>query len=366
MTTPPSGARIVCLLGMHRSGTSLVTRLVNAMGVDLGPGEHLMKATGENPRGFWEHHAMRDLNDEILSRFGGTWHEPPVLPAGWESDARLADVRRRARAVIRDEFSGRRAWGWKDPRTCLTLPFWQQLLPPMRYVICLRNPLDVARSLEKRDRFPVEKSGALWLLYLRSSLAHTTGLPRLFTFYDDLVTDWPAEVRRLSRFVWDRAVDEEPGVRDAVNDVLEKDLQHHRASTVEVSGDPQLAFPPKAVYLVMRGYRFADDGAGHALDLFVAHAQRELEHTRNLQALDQLTDELTVRLHVMERTLGWKVLRRLRRAVERWLPAGSRRRRGYRVARRIIEVLADEGIRGVLRRSAHKLRARSGGGDLRG
>ena len=349
-------ARIVCLLGMHRSGTSLVTRLVNAMGVDLGPAEHLMKATEENPRGFWEHHVMRDLNDEILSRFGGTWHEPPVLRAGWASDARLADVRRRARAVVRDEFSGRPAWGWKDPRTCLTLPFWQQLLPPMRYVICLRNPLDVARSLEKRDRFPVEKSHALWLRYVRSSLEHTTGLPRLFTFYDDLVTDGPAEARRLSRFVWEGGVDEPPGAGAAVTDVLDKDLQHHRASAVEVSGDPQLAFPSKAVYLVMRGSRLADDSAGHALDLFVAHAQRELEHIRNLQALDELTDDLTVRLHVMERTLGWKVLQRLRRAVERWLPAGSLRRRGYRAAWRIVEVLTDEGMRGVLRRSANKLR----------
>jgi hypothetical protein len=130
-----------------------------------------------------------------------------------------------------------------------------------------------------------------------------------------------------------------------------------------VCGDTHLAAAPKAVYLVLRSGGLVDDG--HALDLFVAHAQHELERGRHLQALDQLADDLTVRLHVMERTVGWKAVRRLRRAVARWLPAGSLRRRGYTRARRVVEVFVDEGMRGVLTRIAHKLRRRSGGRDLR-
>ncbi len=81
---------------------------------------------------------------------------------GWETSPDFAPLRRRARDVIAAEFGGRKLWGWKDPRTCVTLPFWQRLLPRLHYVICLRNPIDIARSLEKRDGFALEKSIQLW------------------------------------------------------------------------------------------------------------------------------------------------------------------------------------------------------------
>ena len=331
-----------------------------------------MKPTAGNPRGFWEHQPIRDLNDEILARFGGTWHEPPTLPPGWATAAALADLRHRARAVLDEDFSVRPVWGWKDPRTCLTLPFWQQLVPPMRYVICLRNPVDVARSLEQRDGFSLEKSAALWVRSMKSALEHTTGRPRVFTFYDDLMVDWPAEVRRLSRFLGTRAVEHEPAVRDAVQELLEKDLQHHRASIVDVAGDAQLAFPPKAVYMVLRWYRSFDEQrsleqravdhtAEHAVDMFVAHAERELERTRSLARLDQTTTELSLRLHDIGHTVGWRLVERFRHGVERWVPATGRRRSVYRAVHRFLEVCLDEGARGVLKRTAHKVRLAFGG-----
>ena len=90
-------------------------------------------------------------------RLGGTWSEPPVLGAGWETDTALGDLRQRARAVIHQDFGAAPLWSWKNPRTCLTLPFWQRLLPSMRYVICLRNPIDVARSLRRRNGFSLDK-----------------------------------------------------------------------------------------------------------------------------------------------------------------------------------------------------------------
>ena len=79
----------------------------------------------------------------------------------------IDDVRQRAQALIQDQFAEAQMWGWKDPRTCLTLPFWQQLLPNMRYIICLRNPVDVARSLEQRDSLSAEESSNLWLAYVK-------------------------------------------------------------------------------------------------------------------------------------------------------------------------------------------------------
>src|SRR5688572_17455910 len=137
---------------MHRSGTSVVARLLNLLGVDLGPADRLMPPHPEdNPRGYWEHLPILAINNELLARFGATWHEPPSLAAGWERDPALADLRDRARAVIDEDFRGKALWGWKDPRTCLTLPFWQAVLGPMTYVLCFCNPSDVQRSLARRD-----------------------------------------------------------------------------------------------------------------------------------------------------------------------------------------------------------------------
>jgi len=70
---------IVCVLGMHRSGTSLITALLQSLGAHLGPPEHMMKPQPDNPRGFYEHQLLNDIDEEILARLGGSWSEPPVL-----------------------------------------------------------------------------------------------------------------------------------------------------------------------------------------------------------------------------------------------------------------------------------------------
>jgi hypothetical protein len=63
---------------MHRSGTSLITALLQSLGAHLGPPEHMMKPQPDNPRGFYEHQLLNDIDEEILARLGGTWSEPPV------------------------------------------------------------------------------------------------------------------------------------------------------------------------------------------------------------------------------------------------------------------------------------------------
>lgn len=71
---------IVCILGMHRSGTSLLTRVLNLIGLDLGPEHLLLQPRFGNLKGFWEHEEIISLNDAILERLGGKWWEPPIFP----------------------------------------------------------------------------------------------------------------------------------------------------------------------------------------------------------------------------------------------------------------------------------------------
>jgi hypothetical protein len=111
---PAWNLRVVCVLGMHRSGTSLIARILNLLGLFLGPDQHLMKATEDNPRGYWEHQTISDLNEEILRCLGGSWDAPPQFVTRWETRPDLGDLRQRASALLREDFAEGEAWGWRD------------------------------------------------------------------------------------------------------------------------------------------------------------------------------------------------------------------------------------------------------------
>jgi hypothetical protein len=232
--------KIVCVLGMHRSGTSVIARVLNLLGVDLGPEDHLLDAAPYNPKGLWEHRFFVELNDRILADLGGDCVDIPAFRPGWEKGPRLEDFRQRARRLIQEDFAGAATWGWKDPRTCLTLPFWQEILPPMRYVLSLRNPIDVARSLERRDGYSLRRGIYLWLAYTSAALEHTAGLPRCLVFYEDILEDWDRELRRLGLFLGDAERAGRPAVRAAVRDFIDHNLRHHRAPHAPaLTGSPE-------------------------------------------------------------------------------------------------------------------------------
>ena len=278
---------IVCVLGMHRSGTSLVARLLNVLGVELGPTEHLMRPSSANPAGHWESRLIKEINDEILQLHGGSWHEPPELPPGWERAAELAELRRAARELVEADFSGFDLWGFKDPRNSLTLPFWQRVLGPMRYVVCLRNPLDVAQSLRAREEesIPIDQGLRLWLRYVTSALAATASHPRHFVFYEDLMADPAPAVAELGRHVG-RGEDAE--VRAAIRVALSENLWHHRTPVYNVVDEAGLAFHVKALYLALRLFVSGSERVGdEVIDVLSTHAtgaEREREAAERLLA----------------------------------------------------------------------------------
>jgi hypothetical protein len=299
-------ARVICTLGMHRSGTSLVSRMLGLLGVQLGPDERVLTAGEDNPKGYWEHRSFVDLNDEILARFGGQWDEPPAFPASWHLDPGLADLRERARELVARDFGAQPVWGWKDPRTCLTLPFWQHVIGPLRYVVCVRNPCAVAASLTRRSGMSAEKADRLWLRHVQATLAHTSGQPRVVVFYEDLIDEWQPELRRLAAFVGHPERAEDPRVREAVGEFLEREMCHHRMSMEDLAGDPRISFPTQGLYLALRGHLSpalpavdaapAPDRAGRgvhkALDLLGARALEAWERAAALSAVrDRLAGE---------------------------------------------------------------------------
>ena len=127
----------------------MVTRLLHGCGLYLGPKDALMPPQTDNPDGFWEHLGFVALNDELLEALGGAWDLPPKSNQSL-SDERLDPLRMKARLLI-EGFHSAQIWGWKDPRNSLTLPFWEDLLPGLKTLIIVRNPLEVAYSMRKRN-----------------------------------------------------------------------------------------------------------------------------------------------------------------------------------------------------------------------
>lgn len=105
----------ICVAGMHRSGTSLVARLLAASGVYGGSPAELVAPAPDNPEGFGESLPFLRLNDAVLARLGGFWDSPPAMPPGWAVSPRLSNLRRDAATLV-GRFRGQEPWFWKDPR----------------------------------------------------------------------------------------------------------------------------------------------------------------------------------------------------------------------------------------------------------
>jgi hypothetical protein len=190
----------VCITGMHRSGTSLVAGILAASGLYLGPDEQLAEAQADNPDGFFENSRVLEINEAVLAAFGSAWDRPLSMPAGWASDERLNPLFHRASSLAY-QLAKKRGWGFKDPRNCLTLPFWRRVAPGLKVIVCVRSPLEVAASLHERNGFSEIASFALWLAYNQAALDNSEGTAVAITHYDTWFESPDRELRRLRSFL---------------------------------------------------------------------------------------------------------------------------------------------------------------------
>ncbi|MGB8647678.1 MAG: sulfotransferase [Anaerolineae bacterium] len=220
----------VCITGMHRSGTSMVARLLNLSGLFLGRDEDLINPEPDNPEGYWENRRFVQLNDALLAACGGAWDLPPTFTPGWEKSERVAPLRADAVRLIA-EFDGASRWGWKDPRTSLTLPFWQELCPDLRVVICVRNPLEVARSLYRRGYNSNIYSFRLWQIYHAALLEAVPPERRIVTHHEAYFADPQAELARVASWLgWSLSAETIEQACTAVS----TSLRHNRLTEAEL------------------------------------------------------------------------------------------------------------------------------------
>src|SRR5947209_20224574 len=114
---------ILYIAGAHRSGTSMLARLLHTCGLYLGPESDLVPGRADNPDGFWENRWFVALNDEVLNEVGGAWDVQPK--AAEDFNNRRRDPLRVKAQLLLEEFVSASDCVCKDPRHCLTLSFWR-------------------------------------------------------------------------------------------------------------------------------------------------------------------------------------------------------------------------------------------------
>lgn len=218
----------IIVIGMHRSGTSMVTRILERMGLFMGWRKDRVNSEAIF---FWR------LNEWALSQTGFGWDRPPTS-IEWPEDPLLLQM---MEAGVHEALAGLGMieywgpvrffaqhssgcklgpWGWKDPRNTLTLPLWLSIFPNARVLHIRRHGLDVACSLKSRNdalkknfrarqlRYPLMIPGlknlwvsrqcadiaggfALWEKYMAFATQHvkTLGKQALDVKYEDFLSD---------------------------------------------------------------------------------------------------------------------------------------------------------------------------------
>jgi len=176
------------VVGMHRSGTSAVTGACASLGFQAPTVEDRMDWPESNPE-HWESLSLALHDDALLHHLGGCWDAPPELVDGWELGSAIRPIPGPA-ALAAAAFPNPGPVVWKDPRSCLLLPYWKRAIPaPMAAVLAWRSPMAVARSLRARDGLSVAHGLALWERYNRSALENLAGIDTYVVAYDRVLDD---------------------------------------------------------------------------------------------------------------------------------------------------------------------------------
>ena len=254
-------SRGVFVLGMHRSGTSAATRLVNLLGVPTCADEDLLPATDDNPRGYWESASLTAFNDRIFAAFESDWSCPPGLDPGWEKDPALAELRAEATTLFSRVFPAEQ-WVWKDPRNCITFPFWASC-PRRRASRRAGAPKPardrrVARCTRRPGKGLLPR--ALGAVLRGPACLPYRDCPTLVTTYDEILDDpatWCEGVRDVPRRGGVATTTRE--LAPSALDFVDTELRHTHLTRQDLVGDPAVSSAQRELFDVLEGLRGAHD-----------------------------------------------------------------------------------------------------------
>ncbi len=241
------------VLGMHRSGTSLMARSLMEAGVDIGA--RLLGGSAGNPDGHFEDAVVVEHDERLLASLGRRWDELPVADERALSAAERASFLASVSGYLVDDRGRRPHWAIKDPRLCLFTATWRAAIEAAgarpSALLVIRHPVEVARSLAARDGLPFAQGWLLWFQYVMASLRGSDGLARRVVSYDALIASPADAIARVATLPgWH-------GLRagEVHASLARQERRHHR-----VDPDLGLGGLPRAVVALWR--RLAEAAAG--------------------------------------------------------------------------------------------------------
>jgi hypothetical protein len=221
--------RAVLVLGMHRSGTSALTRIINLMGFSAP--KTLMAATEANEAGFWESEVFMDLDERILKACGHKWSSRKRMREDVMAVARRTGLLDEVRRALADEYGDAPDIVLKDPRISRLMAIYEPVLKEAGYrivpLLALRNPVEVAASLTKRDGFDLGKGLGIWLRYTLDSEIATRGRSRTVISFDGLIADWRGTMDRAGCQLGEQWPELPSESLAEIDGTLKPNLRHH-------------------------------------------------------------------------------------------------------------------------------------------
>lgn len=301
---------IVVVLGMHRSGTSAITRGLQVLGCNLG--NNLMAPIlGNNEKGFFEDLDVYGLNNELLTAIGSDWDVlSPVLPE--KLLIPLAnELKLRAVHLLRNKLHATDCLGLKDPRFARLLPFWRDVFGHLQvrvsYVIACRNPMSVARSLAKRDGFDLEKGYYLWMDHMLSSLMQTVNETRVVVDYDLLMDNAAGQLQRIAENLGLLFDPKSSAFAEYRTEFLEDSLRHAQYRIEDLALEGAVPSSVTALYKVLS--ELAVDAAGFddarvkaILEQLSEQQKDNYVVMRYLQSCDERTSNFALQVAKLDQT----------------------------------------------------------------
>jgi len=283
VAVPAPSSQALLVLGMHRSGTSALTGMLELLGITLA-GE-LLAEESYNEKGLFENKRINLFHERLLGELQSSWDDPLPLSPDWLRSATGAAALAEALTIIEEDLvSAAQLFAVKDPRMCRFLPLWQKALEATAVqpaaLLCLRHPDEVSASLQRRDGFPRLKSLLLWLTYSLDAEHGTRQMPRSVVLYDDLLADWRVTERRIAtdlNLVWPI---ERVRVEHKLDDFLSSDLRHHTARIRTADGNDPLHQLCLSAWQILRDMQNSPADTSHqkALDAI----REQLNHAGDL------------------------------------------------------------------------------------
>ena len=246
--------RALIVLGMHRSGTSALAGLLHQSGVAMG--SRLMQGrVGENDKGFWEHDDIVALHERLLKEMGYSWDDPRLLPVHWWETGRSQYYLDQICLLLDAEMKTEPLWAIKDPRMCRLMPLWWQVFTRLGvkplFLHIVRNPLEVAASLERRDGLSRPLALLLWFQHNLEAVQHSAGYPRRFILFPQLLDHGEAWLQAVFQGWGLSAIARDHAGVSGAPPFLTRTLRHHQATDADLKADQEVPRLVKDLYQLL-------------------------------------------------------------------------------------------------------------------